>query len=339
MAGTRVWLVPVAAGGAAMLLSYIATAVVLRYALARGMLDVPNQRSSHSVSTPRGGGLAIALVVLLGAATGWSAGLVPRGVAAALLLGGGLIAAAGWLDDRYSLPARTRMLVHIAAAAWAVFALHDSSAPPIQSVQHTSGDALAVVATVWLTNAYNFMDGIDGLAGSEGTLVGVVGGALLVARGSPALALVAFLVAGATAGFLVWNWPPARIFMGDVGSGFLGFTFAALAIAAGRSGALPAQVWALLLGVFLFDATVTLLRRVARGETWYAAHRSHAYQRLTRAGWRHVGVVGAAALVTLFLSGLATAAVVFHAPASVSLLVSLVLLSLAYGGVERKNPM
>lgn len=326
-----------------MLVAYGLTGVVLRYALARGMLDVPNQRSSHSVSTPRGGGLAIAIVVLPGTALAWRAGWVPHGVALAIGVGGGLVAAIGWLDDRYSLPARTRMLVHLTAAAWALFALRDFPAATLGSARVAPGTAgtavIAILITVWLTNAYNFMDGIDGLAGSEGVLAGTAGGALLAARGSHGLAMVALLVAGATAGFLVWNWPPARIFMGDVGSGFLGFTFAVLALAAARSSALPLQAWALFLGVFLFDATVTLARRIARGEPWYDAHRSHAYQRLTGAGWSHARTVSAAAALTLLLSALAAAAVLRTLEWSTVAITSILVLSLAFAGVERKSPM
>jgi Fuc2NAc and GlcNAc transferase len=151
---------------------------------------------------------------------------------------------------------------------------------------------LAVLGIVWATNLYNFMDGIDGLAGAEAASVGLLGAALL-APWNPSLAVVAALVAGSAAGFLPLNWAPARIFMGDVGSGFLGFLFAALAVASEHAGALPALIWLLLLGVFFADATITLLRRFVRGDRWYAPHRSHAYQRAVQGGWSHAGVSGA----------------------------------------------
>jgi Fuc2NAc and GlcNAc transferase len=161
-----------------------------------------------------------------------------------------------------------------------------------------AGGALAALGIVWLTNLYNFMDGIDGIAAAEAVVVGM-GGALLVAGRSPPLALVSVVVAAAAAGFLVWNWPPARLFMGDVGSGFLGFVFGGLALGSERAHALPAVLWLVLLGPFFLDATVTLVRRVARGERWYAAHRSHAYQRAVQGGWSHGRVAASVAGLSL----------------------------------------
>jgi Fuc2NAc and GlcNAc transferase len=143
-----------------------------------------------------------------------------------------------------------------------------------------------MLGIVWLTNLYNFMDGIDGIAAVEAITVGLAG-ALLLAGREPSLALVALVVAGAAGGFLVWNWPPAKLFMGDVGSGFLGYIFGGLALASENVGALPALLWLVLLGPFFVDTTLTLLRRIARGERWWAAHRTHAYQRAVQAGWSH----------------------------------------------------
>jgi Fuc2NAc and GlcNAc transferase len=154
------------------------------------------------------------------------------------------------------------------------------------------GGLLAVLGIVWATNLYNFMDGIDGIAGGQALCAGVFGGALLLLSGSAGLAAVAFLVAAATAGFLAWNWAPAKIFMGDVGSGFLGFSFGTLAVASENDGGVPLLLWVLLLGVFVVDATVTLLRRTLAGEVPYAAHRDHAYQRAVRSGWSHARVSG-----------------------------------------------
>ena len=150
------------------------------------------------------------------------------------------------------------------------------------------------------------MDGIDGLAGAEATL----GrdhrrGAVPAGRDGRPRAGRRSSSPAAAAGFLGWNWPPARIFMGDVGSGFLGFMFGALSLIADRSGALPLALGLLLAGVFAFDATVTLVRRMARGERWYQAHRSHAYQRLVQAGRTHAEVTGGVLLVNLGLGALA----------------------------------
>jgi Fuc2NAc and GlcNAc transferase len=151
----------------------------------------------------------------------------------------------------------------------------------------TAGSLLAVVGLAWLTNLYNFMDGIDGLAASEAVSVGLVGGGILAVAGADGIALAAFSLAATAGGFLVFNWPPAKIFMGDVGSGLLGYAFGVLALASERAGAVPLVVWMFLLAVFIVDATATLIRRVMKGERWYEAHRAHAYQRAVQAGYSH----------------------------------------------------
>lgn len=290
---------------AAGLSSWALTGLVRRWMVARGRLDVPNERSSHVVPTPRGGGLAIAAVVLLGLVGGAVLGWLPWKLAVALVGGGVLVGAIGWLDDCYSLPARPRLAVHLVAALWTLGWLGGF---PRLDVGGTSlflgvlGWVLAAVGIVWTVNFYNFMDGIDGIAGGEAVVVGVGGGLLLMASGAADLAGIAFLIAAASCGFLLWNWAPARVFMGDVGSGVLGFLFSALAVASENRGAVPVLVWVLLLGVFVVDATVTLLRRARNGEKVFNAHRKHAYQRAVQAGWGHARV---SAVVMLLGAGLA----------------------------------
>ena len=241
----------------AALVSWFLTGAMRRYALRSELLDVPNERSLHRTPIPRGGGVAVVLVTLAGLTTAGLLSKIPADVAWALGGGGALVAAVGWLDDRRSVSARVRATVHAAAACWAAYWIWGELTPA----------ALAgVVCIMWAINLYNFMDGIDGLAGAEASSIGLIAGALFLMAGRNDLAAVAFLVAAAAMGFLGWNWPPARIFMGDVGSGFLGFMFGALSLIAGRSGALPLALCLLLAGVFAFDATITLLRRAARGE-------------------------------------------------------------------------
>src|SRR5207253_813322 len=136
---------------------------------------------------------------------------------------------------------------------------------------------------LWLLNLFNFMDGIDGIAAGEAVFVSLSVAAAALASGSGDRSVwLAFIVAGAALGFLRWNWPPARIFMGDVGSGFLGFMLGSLSIIAHQKWRVPVSVPLILLGVFVADATTTLLCRIFRGEKWYASHRSHAYQRLSQ---------------------------------------------------------
>lgn len=310
----------------AFLVAYCLTGVVRQYALRRGILDVPNARSSHVVVTPRGGGLAIVVVMMGTIVLLALRGIISGEVAAAICGGGLIVAGVGWLDDRRGLPATLRAAAHLAAALWALFWL---GGLPSLNLGVTMlrlgwvGSVLGTVGVVWLVNLYNFMDGIDGLAGTEaitvaGTAALLIGGmrvGLLPNSGTPAategavgLGLVSLLLASSAAGFLVWNWPPARIFMGDVGSGFLGFTFGVLAVASENSGALPLLVWILLLGVFVVDATATLLRRMRRGERWTEAHRTHAYQLAVQAGRTHKQVTLAVLGINIALGAAATLA-------------------------------
>jgi len=254
----------------------------LRWAPRRA-LDVPNQRSSHTRPTPRGGGLVIVggfFVGLLGwLATGGS--LSPRVIG--WLIGALLVASVSFVDDLRPLPAAPRLVTHVLGAAILTFA----------GVQNPELFPLAFVYITLLTNVYNFMDGIDGLA----TVQAIIAGAALFIVGhlaaNPLITTAGGLLAAGSAGFLVYNWSPARLFMGDVSSTFLGFSFAGLTLLGNigvGGGRLPAELGLVILAPFLFDSVLTLARRILRGERWYAAHRSHYYQRLVRCGLSHVQV-------------------------------------------------
>lgn len=289
-----------AVAGLAFAFALVATWWVRRLALAHGMLDQPNERSSHVVPTPRGGGIAIVSASLLALGALFARGIVDVQLALALSLGGGAVALVGFLDDRRSLPAWLRALVHVIAATCAVALL--GGLPSLQIGSRLVGlgfvgDVLAVVAVVWTVNLFNFMDGIDGIAGSEAVFVALAGAALCALAGvAPAAAAGALVVGAASLGFLVWNWPPARIFMGDVGSGYVGFAIAVIALAATREAPAALFQWWILGGVFFVDATVTLLRRIVRGERFLLAHRTHAYQWVVRR-WRSHGTVTIAVLL------------------------------------------
>jgi Fuc2NAc and GlcNAc transferase len=283
------------------------TGVVRRYAIARGILDVPNARSSHTEVTPRGGGLAIAAVFLGGIAVLGLLRIIPAHLAWALLGGGLPVSIVGWLDDKKGVSAQSRAVVHFLSATWAVGML--GGYPHLSlGVTRVSlgmfGSVLAIVAVVWMVNLYNFMDGIDALAGSETVVVGLVSGVLLLAGGRIALGLAACLLAASAGGFLAWNWPPAKIFMGDVSSGLLGFTFGVLAVASENAGGLPFLGWVLLLSVFVVDATATLLRRILAGQRWYDAHRTHAYQLAVSSGYSHKRVTVCVTLINVLLAAL-----------------------------------
>jgi Fuc2NAc and GlcNAc transferase len=267
--------------------AFVLTAVMRRISLARGLLDVPNARSSHATPTPRGGGVAIVLGSFSAFSILWALNVVDFELFMALTGGGLAVAAVGLIDDRRPLPAGIRLVVHVFAAVWALAWLARS--PQSQSLW-TGGafQVVALLAIVWVLNLYNFMDGIDGIAASEAVFVSWGGGLLLLLAGkSFGVAAMALSLGSACLGFLVWNWPPARIFMGDVGSGYLGYVLALLALAGARESPATLWVWLILGGVFFVDATLTLARRLLRGERVYQAHRSHAYQWLARRWHSH----------------------------------------------------
>lgn len=284
------WLLPAVAG-----VSLFMTGALRRYALARSVMDVPNARSSHSVPTPRGGGVAIVVSFLLALPLMAGMSLIAWPLAWALLGAGAGVAVLGFLDDHGHIAARWRLLGHFAAAIWALFWL--GGLPPVAMFGFISdlgwfGHALAAVYLVWLLNLYNFMDGIDGIASVEAICV-CLGGALLylllgwAGSAQPTASVMPMLLAAAVVGFLFWNFPPARIFMGDAGSGFLGITLGVLSLQAAWVAPQLLWSWLILLGVFVVDATFTLMRRLLRGDKVYEAHRSHAYQYASRRIGRH----------------------------------------------------
>jgi Fuc2NAc and GlcNAc transferase len=276
----------VATALAAAVASALLTALIRRLALRGSVLDIPNARSSHTAPTPRGGGLAIVLVTTAALGILTVRGVVSASLMEALLGGGCAVALVGFIDDRRPLPAVIRLGVHFAAALWALACL--GGLPPMQVgsqllVTGWGGYLLGAVGIVWVLNLFNFMDGIDGLAASEALFIALGGAALgTLAGNTPEIASAAVVFAGACLGFLTWNWQPARIFLGDVGSGYLGYVIAVLALADARTHATALWVWLILGAVFFADATVTLVRRRLRGERVADAHRSHAYQWLAR---------------------------------------------------------
>ena len=267
-----------------------------------GAIDVPNARSSHGLPTPRGGGVAIVLVTTL--ALVWLAlhGAVGRELVWALAGGGLAVALVGFADDHRSLSAATRLSVHFGAALWALLWL--GGLPPLQmGAQVVSsgwgGYVLGAFGIVWAINLFNFMDGIDGIAAGEAIFMATLGMVLGGAGAAGGVGAAALVFAAACGGFLLWNWPPARICLGDVGSGYLGFVVVVLALAATRRDPVALWVWLILGGAFYVDATVTLVRRTLRGERVYQAHRSHAYQWLARRWGSHARVTGAVLAVNV----------------------------------------
>jgi UDP-N-acetylmuramyl pentapeptide phosphotransferase/UDP-N-acetylglucosamine-1-phosphate transferase len=302
-------LLAVAISGGAGLVACIGTRALIPLLHRAAVLDRPNERSLHAAPTPRGGGIAVVGAILLA----WL-GLIVAGLVApslsAVVLGAVLLAAVSWRDDVRGLPPGVRLAAQSIAVALALGMLTLIGAEPLSQGWLPRWLDLSVTALLWLwfINLFNFMDGIDGIAGSEAAAIGV--GLMLFAGvgvgRDPGLAALAASVAAAALGFLVWNWAPARIFLGDVGSVPLGFLlgFLLLGVAADRHWKI-----ALILPLyFLTDATLTLLRRLARGERVWRPHRQHFYQRAAQRGSGHAEIVRRVIAADLGLIGCGWAA-------------------------------
>lgn len=249
------------------------------------LIDTPNHRSLHEQPMPRAGGApmalaAIAAICFLGIVRPQ---LLPIKWLLTIGIGGSMVAWVGWLDDKASLSAKARFFVHLIAATWAVSLL----VPAETSLLIRS---MAIFWVTWSINFYNFMDGVDGLAGAEAVIIALGAGYISGRLGGLSTLAVAWIIAAAALGFLFWNWPPAKIFMGDAGSGFLGYAFGCLAIGSGSGWAGGFYTYLLLLALFWGDAGFTLLKRIIRGERFWEAHRQHLYQQAAQKGFSHLEI-------------------------------------------------
>lgn len=293
------------------ILSAIGVWIIRQYAERRRIMDHPNERSSHSAPTPRGGGLAIVIVVLIAGCVAVVAerSRSPIDISPSLiyLVCGAVIAYLGWRDDLHSLSPRVRFGVQGLVALASVLGMGYFKSVTIPLFGQLQLGAVGFIITLlWiigLTNAYNFMDGIDGIAGGV-ALSAALGWMFLASRtNNDFVYWVALAVAAGGVGFLFHNWSPAKIFMGDAGSTFLGYTFAVLPLLSADEGGDALMLGTLLMWTFIMDAGVTFIRRALKRENVFAAHRNHLYQRLVIAGYKHAAVT----LLYIFLTLLAAA--------------------------------
>jgi len=254
------------------------------------LLDHPNERSLHSQPTPRTGGVAIALALSLCAAIYVICADLP-GVLLWIGLAAGLLAIMSFFDDRYGLPVGLRFLGHLLVAVLTTtggLILAAAEIPGWTWLWPTwLAQFVTIIFLVWMINLYNFMDGMDGFAGGMAVIGFGVFALLGLKTGHSAFVVSNLLIMAASAGFLVFNFPPARIFMGDTGSSLLGLLSGAMMLWASTEGIFKFWTGLLVFSPFVVDATVTLLRRLFRGERVWEAHRSHFYQRLVQRGWGH----------------------------------------------------
>jgi len=276
-------------------LSFILTYLIKEYSIKKSLLDIPNERSSHSVATPHGGGIAIAITWFSGISYLYFTDHINTSLYLALMVGL-IISIVSYIDDIYQLSAKTRLLFQALVAFGGLYflgGLNTIDLGVFSINNHILTNIVAFFIIVWFINLYNFLDGIDGYAGSEAIFLGFAG--FLLFGGEHFIVLVA-----SVGGFLLWNWHRAKIFMGDVGSTLLGYNIAIFTLYYQNEGT-SLLVWFILFGVFFFDATLTLFRRFKNSEKLSQAHKKHAYQRLTQAGWSHEKVVVFSILVNILL--------------------------------------
>lgn len=287
-----------------------------------GLIDTPNIRSSHTMPTPRGGGIGIVIGMAAALCACFLAGAAETVVKYPAIAGGFFaMALLGFCSDRFNISILARIVFHVLIAVVMVWATGWPESLTIGGLVITFGGMGAVFCVIWLvaiTNFYNFMDGIDGLAAMQGMIAGVAIAVFGVILGSGPLVPMGLVLSGASAGFLVLNFPPARIFMGDTGSYSMGLYIASFGIIDKRL-AVPI---AMVLGVFIFDASVTLVNRIIKGEEWYMAHRSHFYQRAVRLGYSHLRVMSILSAVTALETCLACLYLKAPPPAQIVVLIA-----------------
>ncbi len=278
------------------LVSLILTFLIKNYAIKNALVDIPNDRSSHTVAIPHGGGIAIAITWFLGISYLFYIDDINKSLYFALMVGI-IISVISYFDELFELSAKLRLFVQASVAFFGLYFLggFEKIDLVIFSIENqVLSSIFAILMIIWFINLYNFLDGIDGYAGSEAVFLGTAG--FLLFSGSHFLVLVVAIL-----GFLVWNWHKAKIFMGDVGSTLLGYNVAIFTIYYSNQESSNLWIWIILFGLFWFDATLTLYRRYKNREKLSLAHKKHAYQRLTQSGWAHDKVVLFSILVNVIL--------------------------------------
>ena len=298
-----------AVGGASVVAVAALTGLARTLLRRHGVMDQPSERSSHLAAVPRGGGIVVIGVLLAAWLTLWLSGAAASSEAHfwIVLVGALGLAAVSWLDDlRGGLSVFLRLAAQVLAVGAGIVSLPGDGLILQGTAPALVDRALAAAAWLWFVNLFNFMDGIDGLSGVEGASLGLGAFLLALLGAAPAgLGPLGLALAGVSVGFLLWNWHPAKVFLGDVGSIPLGYLAGWLMLALAAAGAWQAAL--LLPAYYLADATITLVRRLLRGRRVWRAHREHFYQRVVTAGWSHGRTAGVIAGHNLLLIGLALA--------------------------------
>ena len=324
------------------LLTIIGLGFFRKYAYHKNLLDNPNQRSSHTIPTPRGGGIVFIGLWLVFLCICALSKAIPLLLFLTFFLSSVVIATISYIDDNYSLKASLRFLFQMLAAILALVCIG-----PVSSLDFGFFTLtiiwlimpLLFFAMVWSINLFNFMDGLDGFTTIEALFMLGIGGILIYHQGGQDTAYLIWGLVATLLGFLCWNWPKAKIFMGDVGSTTLGLIIMITGIVAQKYYQVPFILWLMLYGVFLFDATVTLIRRILRKEQLHLAHRNHAYQRLNQAGWSHKQVLFGLFGINTILTFIVLLANKYPALTLYFSILELFILILIYWLIEKRKAM
>ena len=324
------------------LVCWLVLSILLKYDSGVLALDLPNKRSLHAHPTSNSGGIVIVgIVILASGCLMWFFSDMGR-IFLTLGISAVAVGFVGWMDDHRSLQIRTKLLIEFAVGViivWLIgpFGEFRFVGLTIPELSPLLVIPVALLWLVWMTNLYNFMDGIDGLVASQAIFSSIVMAGWFFLYGGVAIAVFCLSLAGAGLGFLVLNWSPARVFLGDVGSLTLGVVFASLALHGIAEYQMPVSAFLLLYGIFLFDATVTLGRRWLIGERWWEAHATHFYQRVVRSGVGHARVSVLALLGSGCLAVLGTLEMLGIEPGMLWFPLGVFLVMLIIMGVHRRE--
>ena len=272
------------------IISVITTSFIRDFSIKKNLLDIPNNRSSHTVPKPKGGGIAIIIPFLITILVLFFCEMIDVAITKSLITGLIFVALVGLVDDYKNLSATVRMIVYLISAWISLYFIGGLKSISINEYSYYLGNIgyyLGILFLVWLINLYNFMDGTDGFAGVQTICVSVFCFFLLYLSNNTSLSIIMLCLASSSIGFLYWNWAPAKIFMGDVGSCTIGFLFGVFSIYTENEGVISIIVWTILLAPFIGDTTLTLIKRISNNEKWYRAHNTHAYQKLHQCGVSH----------------------------------------------------
>ena len=280
--------------------SIVISLIYKKIAINNNIVAIKNHRTLHSLPTPKGGGIVFSFLSLLSFILIWWNWQLPKELFLIIVVGGGVASIFGFVDDIKNIRARIKLIVQIFLAVWVVYWLEYGGLLLLDWMPTFLTIFLLLFFMVWIINAYNFIDGIDGLAASEAIFISLtLAVVLFLTNGSIEITAIFILIAASVSGFILFNWPPATIFMGDAGSVFLGYIFGSLLLFTVLTDNISIWSWLTVFGYFFADTTATQIIRIVLVEKWYLAHRSHAYQNLARITGSHLKVTRGITLYNL----------------------------------------